>query len=460
MAVRPFPELASADNSRSASPAHEAGKAKAKGRYKKQAPKAVAVDASKTAGTGAGRAANKPEDKPEDKHVGKPAGKANGKPATDVPDNNASAGRRKHKPRKPKAGAAPQRAEPNDRAEPNGGTELKDRAGPKDRAEPEAKRAAGSRRKHRRKPGKKAQAEGSPATSRASSVQSGPLGTEEPPRGAGLPVATRSMSAGMLPAATKSMSAGLLSTATIVAGANGRARVQLGRLDEYQAPLPGMGAGPRFVSSHVIQQRRSSTGHYGAYGAMGLPTPGDSQRQRSLTSTPTRAYFAEPQSAPADNIRGRSFSASLQAPHSAALHGAFPGQQSARHGSVGQLGYFASRRASVSAGLAVDPSHSIRIPTIMFQRSASGSLSVPPSPAHDGEAVAMRRLQDMIASVRAAGKPEKPVPAPPTPAAHPSARFDSILEEDEDTDDDDALPATPLSRPMSSLSRPRSSLCA
>ncbi|KAJ2134760.1 hypothetical protein IW136_004524, partial [Coemansia sp. RSA 678] len=76
MVARPFPELESADNSRSASPALDAGraKAKAKGRGKKPVAKAdVKAD------------------------VAKPA-----------PNDNATAGRRKHKPRKPNAGSTPQ----------------------------------------------------------------------------------------------------------------------------------------------------------------------------------------------------------------------------------------------------------------------------------------------------------------------------------------------------------------
>ncbi|KAJ2116809.1 hypothetical protein GGF48_004786, partial [Coemansia sp. RSA 921] len=314
----------------------------------------------------------------------------------------------------------------------------------KTEANPETKRSSGSRRKNRRRP-KKTQPQPSPESSRASSAMSGSVASTTP------------LSQPRMP---KSLSTGMLSTATIVAGANGCARVQLGRMDEYQ-PLPGMGGGPRFVASHVVQQRRSSTGHFGMYGDMGLVTPTDmGPRQRSLTSTPQRAGFAphsagySPQTAgytphsagyaqntgysplsagyiphSADGMRGRSFSASHQL------------NTSMRAPPVQPQGYFASRRASVSSGLAVDPDHSIRIPTIMFQRSSSSPLVSQP----DGESVAMRRLQDMIASVRAAGKPEQSVPTP----SHPSARFDSILEEDEDSDEQDV-----------ELNRPQSSLCA
>ncbi|KAJ1959277.1 hypothetical protein GGI12_004416 [Dipsacomyces acuminosporus] len=189
-------------------------------------------------------------------------------------------------------------------------------------------------------------------------------------------------------------------------------------------------------------------------------------------------------------------------------------------------GYFATRRSSVSnVGLAVDPSHSIRIPAIMFQKPSpeephasstaaaaqppaasaatgddlpavsstnggnvtlenTGALDAPtttaqPQPRHGAddarpgagtnESLAMKRLQDMISSMRALGHPQqqqqqqqKPrhqqsanmsphsidaisskiealpiVSLPPTPAAHPTSRFDSILEEDEDDDEDE-----------------------
>ncbi|KAJ2387275.1 hypothetical protein GGI23_006316 [Coemansia sp. RSA 2559] len=189
-------------------------------------------------------------------------------------------------------------------------------------------------------------------------------------------------------------------------------------------------------------------------------------------------------------------------------------------------GYFASRRASVSnTGLAVDPNNTIRIPAIMFQKSnaeeqtkalpAGARASVSPSSsatdalvtpmsavnekvaaaseasANDrvsSETLAMRRLQDMIESMRklSSAKPIAPrdsaVPTPPlsasepgpvasasksttavdalpdgaetappaspaaepsvaaslSSAAHPTSRFDSILEEDEDSEDDEA----------------------
>ncbi|KAJ2786226.1 hypothetical protein H4R18_000073 [Coemansia javaensis] len=178
-----------------------------------------------------------------------------------------------------------------------------------------------------------------------------------------------------------------------------------------------------------------------------------------------------------------------------------------------QSGYFASRRASVSdVGLAVDPSHSIRIPTIMFQKQrrsrpaddspAAASLVTPntaepgASPVHavedgavpgeeegeeggeeeeelSGEDLAMRRLQDMIASLRALSAPATaaaaaapadpelpPVAVPPTPAAHPTSRFDSILEEDEDTDEDEDEDGCATAAAAAAASRPASALCA
>ncbi|KAJ2713018.1 hypothetical protein H4R19_002457 [Coemansia spiralis] len=178
----------------------------------------------------------------------------------------------------------------------------------------------------------------------------------------------------------------------------------------------------------------------------------------------------------------------VMSPHLPLLaRGAYGAPGQAPHSAYAGGGYFASRRASVSnVGLAVDPSHSIRIPTIMFQRPRSDSAAAPKDtaagepitpqsgrPAADacsseaaeltGEDLAMQRLQDMISSLRALGtgrtatapeepapkvlqseeaadadeEPETPIAMLPTPAAHPTSRFDSILEEDEDTDDDD-----------------------
>ncbi|KAJ2610148.1 hypothetical protein EV177_004120 [Coemansia sp. RSA 1804] len=205
------------------------------------------------------------------------------------------------------------------------------------------------------------------------------------------------------------------------------------------------------------------------------------------------------------------------------------GSATGQPGAFASGGYFASRRASVSStGLAVDPNNTIRIPAIMFQKPGvedqSAATSAPPTAAAlatptsaadekapadanaadqtRSETVAMRRLQDMIESMRKLGgtKPAGPrdretaVPTPPlsatetaaasaseagletttvsatasaapseavpsatadsgvapsssaapaagaspTPSAHPTSRFDSILEEDEDSEDDEA----------------------
>ncbi|KAJ2681625.1 hypothetical protein GGH99_005112 [Coemansia sp. RSA 1285] len=206
------------------------------------------------------------------------------------------------------------------------------------------------------------------------------------------------------------------------------------------------------------------------------------------------------------------------------------GSATGQSGAFASGGYFASRRASVSStGLAVDPNNTIRIPAIMFQKPGaedqSAATSAPPTAAAlatptsaadekapadanaadqtRSETVAMRRLQDMIESMRKLGgtKPAGPrdretaVPTPPlsatetaaasaseagleaaavsatasavpseavpsaaadsgvapssssaapaagaspAPSAHPTSRFDSILEEDEDSEDDEA----------------------
>ncbi|KAJ2455689.1 hypothetical protein EV183_000536 [Coemansia sp. RSA 2336] len=255
-------------------------------------------------------------------------------------------------------------------------------------------------------------------------------------------------------AAPRSLSNGMLTMATIVAGENGQARVQLGAADEHQQPIPGMGSGmPRFRSSDVIQQRRSSTGRFGR-GALGL-AGGEEQRQRALTQLradaapfmPRRATerHGDPPGAPPDSRRTRSQSAvGLASAAGLRIALAQPGNVLSPHaGQAGRAsGYFESRRASVSsAGLAVDPSHSIHIPAIMFRQRSDCQLATPTSaePPESGESLAMRRLQEMIASMRALGSaPDKAMGMPPTPAAHPSARFDSILEEDEDSDSDEA----------------------
>ncbi|KAI7828509.1 hypothetical protein BX661DRAFT_224474 [Kickxella alabastrina] len=242
------------------------------------------------------------------------------------------------------------------------------------------------------------------------------------------------------------------------------------------------------------------------------------QPPRRLSSISPSAYKQMvPQSAPVDgavNSRVRSQTVSthtsmtglrismsqsrpgnVMAPHLPQLSRASSGG-STQTNTYANGGYFATRRASVSnVGLAVDPDHSIRIPTIMFQkpktvdyskgaaRDVSGNGTVTPVTGDGlrgaeteefGESLAMQKLQEMISSMRSFYKPkqEKAVvtqqtaiakteaevhfgteaeaeaeveavkadvmQTPLTPAAHPTSRFDSILEEDEDDESDEA----------------------
>ncbi|KAJ1835338.1 hypothetical protein LPJ63_001226 [Coemansia sp. RSA 2711] len=326
MTPRPFPELASADNSRSASPALSAGKTRGPGK----AAGRLRPGAAQAGGdSGAGR-------------------KAGGR----------------SKPRKPRAPAS---STAEDRAEDKAENRTEGKA------EDNAKGKAAPKKNPRRRGGRK--------------------GKKKAERNEGPP-------------------------------ANGRARVLLG--DEEQQPIPGMSSGPRFVSSHVLQQRRSTTAHQaGRYGdALGLSAaPPPTLRQRSLTGTQRAGAAPQLRRLASDDGRGRSYSSShaggVLAPAARTDHG-----------------YFATRRASESAGLAVNPDQSIHIPEILFQQRHASFAGAPATPSdEDGEAVAMRRLQDMIAAMKALGRDRAPAqpPALPTPA-HPSARFDSILEEDEDSD--------------------------
>ncbi|KAJ2105437.1 hypothetical protein GGI16_002356 [Coemansia sp. S142-1] len=361
---------------------------------------------------------------------------------------------------------------------------------------------------------------------------------------------------------------GSLPMAMIVAGENGRARVlfnpppQQEYADDAAAdsPPPQFVGQPRFPAGGS-QPRRSSMSHYNSSSngggsrmrytsgdGLGLASPGAGHsmysapatarcvttppefRQRSLTSTqlrvsapvftPQQQYHYQapaapaaqamsrepPMSAPAYDGRGRSQSVSTHvsltglrismaqsrpgnvlAPHlpmmSRASSAGVPGVQTNTYANGG---YFATRRASVSnVGLAADLSHSIRIPTVLFQKHAERrSLDPTESGAADaegqdapasGESPAMKRLQEMISSMRALGstpstpKSAEPLTAEPAaaavledgeegltpvslvddvslaesvvqqaPAAHPTSRFDSILEEDEDADEDEA----------------------
>ncbi|KAJ2290606.1 hypothetical protein IWW55_006086 [Coemansia sp. RSA 2706] len=365
MTPRPFPELASADNSRSASPALSAGKTRGPGK----AAGRLRPGAAQAGGdSGAGR-------------------KAGGR----------------SKPRKPRAPAS---STAEDRAEDKAENRTEGKA--EDNAKGKAAPKKNPRRRGGRKGKKKAERnEGPPAVSApASAPMSAPASAPLP----AIPV--------------RSLSNGMLWRATVVAGENGRARVLLG--DEEQQPIPGMSSGPRFVSSHVLQQRRSTTAHQaGRYGdALGLSAaPPPTLRQRSLTGTQRAGAAPQLRRLASDDGRGRSYSSShaggVLAPAARTDHG-----------------YFATRRASESAGLAVNPDQSIHIPEILFQQRHASFAGAPATPSdEDGEAVAMRRLQDMIAAMKALGRDRAPAqpPALPTPA-HPSARFDSILEEDEDSD--------------------------
>ncbi|KAJ2489992.1 hypothetical protein IWW37_003540 [Coemansia sp. RSA 2050] len=366
---------------------------------------------------------------------------------------------------------------------------------------------------------------------------------------------------------------GSLPMAMIVAGENGRARVlfnpppQQNYVDDVAAdsPPPQFIGQPRFPVSSS-QQRRSSMSHYNSSSngggsrmryssgeGLGLASPGVGHsiysapatarcvttppefRQRSMTSTQLRVsapvftpqqqqhhYQAPvtpvspamsrepPMSAPAYDGRGRSQSVSTHvsltglrismaqsrpgnvlAPHlpvlSRASSGGVVGVQTNAYANGG---YFATRRASVSnVGLAADLSHSIRIPAVLFQKHAErrshdaaepGTADAETQDASaSGESPAMKRLQEMISSMRALGSapptpkpaeaPNSAAPAAATvedeegglapvslvddasleessvvqqqqqaPTAHPTSRFDSILEEDEDADEDEA----------------------
>ncbi|KAJ2878042.1 hypothetical protein IWW38_006421, partial [Coemansia aciculifera] len=250
-------------------------------------------------------------------------------------------------------------------------------------------------------------------------------------------------------------------------------------------------------------------------------TPQQHQHQQHQQQQQHQQYFQAPlpspytpQSAPAYDGRGRSQSVSnhvsltglrismaqsrpgnVLAPHLPLLSRASSsgGPVAVQANTYANGGYFATRRASVSnVGLAADLSHSIRIPPVLFQRrsfdptaaaaaeagggggdaEAQGGGSS--SSSSSGESPAMKRLQEMISSMRALG----PAPSAATAAvaksaeahdgpvdddgaedlaldspaevaesvaepaaaaaAHPTSRFDSILEEDEDADDDEA----------------------
>ncbi|KAJ2793238.1 hypothetical protein H4R20_006603, partial [Coemansia guatemalensis] len=431
---------------------------------------------------------------------------------------SGSNGKGRKKGSKPK----PQRAKPADASSQSGGSET---------GRPSGKSSRRSKKglKHAAAPQSTQDSESASSSRASSSLQTA---IQSPP----MPVA-----------AGRAQAVGTLPTPTIITGEDGRARVvfdmqtedvcaqqpRRSTLDNHGGHAPargwagvygthlGLGAGTPMHAAARSGGRSVTTSATEHAGGSGAPP---SFRHRSMTSTQLRATArpfspqhsapqrrslssavdgpVAPLSAPATSgTRGRSQSASthvsmtgvrismaqsqpgnVMAPHlSMAMRAGNP----ALAGGYSSGGYFASRRASVSnVGLAVDPSHSIRIPTVMFQRqkpetppipaaadpslptptSASASAEPEPEPAETpGESLAMRRLQEMIASMRAMGPPKSardhpdattppastaaPQPArsnlppavPPTPAAHPSSRFDSILEEDEDTEQDEAI---------------------
>ncbi|KAJ1941183.1 hypothetical protein EC988_006829, partial [Linderina pennispora] len=276
-----------------------------------------------------------------------------------------------------------------------------------------------------------------------------------------------------------------LQRAMIVQGENGRARVLfsgLSSMDQVAEEAPRRAS----VSAHG-----SARGRYDGLSLVGSPSSMrsavalplvngliNSHRQRSLTAAqPQPVQMARVQPVEQPRTRSQTVSSHVSetglrismaqarpgnvlAPH-VPLAPRAPGMQSNAYATGG---YFAKRRASVSnVGLAVDPSHSIRIPAIMFQKPADleqpGAPHTPvsnpntPDPK-DGEGLAMKRLQDMISSMRnlTPKQPLKPaeITLPPTPAAHPTSRFDSILEEDEDDEaEEQELIDEPDSTPVS-----------
>ncbi|KAJ2005564.1 hypothetical protein H4R26_001880 [Coemansia thaxteri] len=229
---------------------------------------------------------------------------------------------------------------------------------------------------------------------------------------------------------------GSLAAAVIVAGENGRARVLFSTAGQTAGPPPEFRK-----RSLTSTQLRVTAPEFTPQRAQ-PPQP----LQTAHASQPIFYPHTAPLSAPPLGGRARSQSTSAHV----SLTGLRITMAQARAGNVlaplaapqaySGSGYFGTRRASVSsaAGVAADPAHAIRIPAELFQKQTGAD-------AGDGESPAMRRLQEMISSMRALGPP---APAPPAdlphvepadpPAAHPTARFDSILEEDEDADDDEA----------------------
>ncbi|KAJ2612083.1 hypothetical protein H4S08_002852 [Coemansia sp. RSA 1365] len=516
--TQPFPALVSAENSRSVSPASAQGSASS------------GSPLSSNKGAAKSRHGNRRQqnrNKLAKSSAGNPGGAAaaGGNPGAQESDRASTSGsnsRGRKKAVKPK----PQHAKLADASSQSGGSET-------------GRPSGRSQRRSKKSPKNVTAPQGMQDSKSASSspVSSSQQQAEAPQNPA------------MSIAAGRGKAVGTLPTPTIITGEDGRARVvfdtqtensyahqpRRSTLDNHLGHMPargwtgaygghlGLGAGMPMHAAARGGSRTVTTSAAENAGGSGEPP---SFRNRSMTSTQLRATarpfapqhsvpqrrslssavdgLAVPLSAPASSgARGRSQSASTHVSMTGlriSMAQSQPGNVMAPHlpmparghlalaGAYSNGGYFASRRASVSnVGLAVDPSHSIRIPTVMFQRqkpdvpqpilAADTSLPTPtsasapdstgsePEPAETpGESLAMRRLQEMIASMRAMAPPKPardhqdatppisasapaPTSAPahlapvisPTPATHPSSRFDSILEEDEDTEQDEAI---------------------
>ncbi|KAJ2696742.1 hypothetical protein H4218_004421 [Coemansia sp. IMI 209128] len=527
--AQPFPVLASADNSRSASPANSP-------------PPKPAAQRGKNGGRGGGKARGK-----------KSQGSANTSSGEAVPAKRVNGSGKQQQQRSvvAVAGPSPSSSSSSTTAE-SGLLATADNGQQHKKATPATEAAAAPKRQQPKtaRGGRRNTAEPAPAETAPP-----PLQQQQQQQPIHSPHGGRT---------------GSLPMAMIVAGENGRARVlfnpppQQDYADDVAAdsPPPQFIGQPRFPAGST-QQRRSSMSHYNSSSngggsrmryssseGLGLASPGVGHsmysapatarcvttppefRQRSMTSTqlrvsapvftPQQHYLYQapvtpvspamsrepPMSAPAYDGRGRSQSVSnhvsltglrismaqsrpgnVLAPHLPVLTRASSGGVAGvQTNTYANGGYFATRRASVSnVGLAADLSHSIRIPAVLFQKHAErrshdatepGAADAETQEASaSGESPAMRRLQEMISSMRALGSApptpksaETPNSAAPAvaavgeeekglapeslvddvslaessvaqqqaPAAHPTSRFDSILEEDEDADEDEA----------------------
>ncbi|KAJ2787836.1 hypothetical protein GGI15_000405 [Coemansia interrupta] len=545
-AAQPFPVLASADNSRAGSPAPSAGspgaprggrgKGKGKGGSKQASRgKENGAAAGDKAVAGDKAMASKPRHKKPKSKAKNPAVAAveqqQGSETSSSSSNGAGRGGKGRGKKRQDGGTKGVAAAAADKPAP---------------ASPTPAAAAPLADEHGRRP-KKA-GKGSQRRRTVATPQSAPPMSATPPPA---PPAAQPMPSRNSVSLARSSSSGALPLAMIVAGENGRARVLFSPAGvDNDHPLAHAGMSPRF-SVGAVQSARAARVAPGYGDGLGLRSPMSPAhhaqapgllRQRSMTSA--HHHGAEPQwqqhhhqqqwhsqqqqhhqqwhgqqqqqhwhaqqEAPltAPEVRGRSQSMHMSmtglrislaqsrpgnvlSPHIALPPRASNAPASVQTNTYANNGYFATRRASLSnVGLAVDPSHSIRIPTIMFEKPKKEDLArasaqktaalaeeasetkaeggAPPTPvsAEDGSAgemLAMQRLQEMIASMRKIAQPpaakkaepvalagdvaDEPADAaknavvqmPPTPAAHPTSRFDSILEEDEDGEDDEAI---------------------